>query len=96
MVVDCIMRQPTAGKRTGVQWTFTKQLENLGFANDIILLSHRQQDAQEKQCRVAEEAERNCLQINIGNMNIVQQSEQQTARPSTTTPIWASPMVSIF
>jgi hypothetical protein len=32
-------------------------VEDLGFADDISLLSHRQQDAQEKLSRVAEEAE---------------------------------------
>nr|KAG5695243.1 hypothetical protein BaRGS_008071 [Batillaria attramentaria] len=48
MVVDWVMRQATDGKRTGIQWTFSKQLEDLDFADDIALLSHKQQDAQEK------------------------------------------------
>ena len=47
MVVDWVMRQSTAGQRTGIQWTFTKQLEDLNFADDISLLSHRQQDTQD-------------------------------------------------
>ena len=33
MVVDWVMRQSTAGQRTGIQWTFTKQLEDLDFAS---------------------------------------------------------------
>ena len=53
MVVDWVKRQSTAGQRTGIQWTFTKQLEDLDFADDISLLSHKHQDAQEKLCRVA-------------------------------------------
>ena len=66
MVVDWVMRQSTAGQRTGIQWTFTKQLEDLDFADDIGLLSHKQQDVQEKLCRVAAETEKTGLQINIG------------------------------
>ena len=46
MVVDWVIRQSTAdkrtGKRTGIQWTFTKQLEDLDFEDDISLLSQRQ------------------------------------------------------
>ena len=48
MVVDWVMRQSTVGQRTDIQWTFTKQLEDLDFADDISLLSHKQQDAQKK------------------------------------------------
>jgi len=71
LVVDWIMRQATAGRRTGIQWTLMKQLEDLDFADDISLLSHRQQDAQEKLCRVADEAEKTGLQINIGKTEIM-------------------------
>ena len=56
MVVDWVMKQSTADRRTGIQWTFMKQLEDLDLADDISLLSHKQQDAQEKLGRVAEEA----------------------------------------
>jgi len=42
------MKQATSDKKTGIQWTFTKRLEDLDLADDISLLSHRHQDAQEK------------------------------------------------
>ena len=58
MVVDWVMRQSTAGQRTGIQWTFTKQLGDLDFTEDISLLSHKQQDAQI--CRVAEDEDIKC------------------------------------
>ena len=77
MVVDWVMRQSTAGQRTGIQWTFTKQLEDLDFADDISLLSHRQQDAQEKLCRVAAEAEKTGLQINIGKTEAMRVNNKQ-------------------
>ena len=41
MVMDWIMRQSTVGQKTSIQWTFTKQLEDLDFADDISLLSHK-------------------------------------------------------
>ena len=77
LVVDWIMRQSTSDGRTGIQWTFTKQLEDLDFADDISLLSHKQQDAQEKLNRVAEEAERTGLQINIGKTEAMRVNNRQ-------------------
>ena len=71
LVVDWIMRQAKAGRRSGTQWTLTKQLEDLEYADDISLLSHRHQDAQEKLCRVAEEAEKTGLQINTGKTEVM-------------------------
>ena len=35
MVVDWVMRQSTVDQKTGIQWTFNKQLEDLDFADDI-------------------------------------------------------------
>jgi peptidoglycan hydrolase CwlO-like protein len=64
MVIDWVMQQSTTGRRTGIQWTFTKQLEDLDFADDIALLSHKHQYAQEKLNRVDEEAEKTGLKIN--------------------------------
>ena len=71
MVVDWALRQSTKDQTTGIQWTFNKQLENLDFADEISLLSHKQQDAQKKLCRVAEEAEKTGLQINTGKTKIM-------------------------
>ena len=77
IVADWIMRQSTVGQRTGIQWSFTKQLEDLDFADDISLLSHKQQDAQEKLCRVAEEAEKTGLQIHIGKTEAMRINNKQ-------------------
>lgn len=77
MVVDWIMRQSTTEKRTGIQWTFAKQLEDLDFADDIVLLSHRQQDAQGKLSRVAEEAEKTGLQINTSKTEVMRINNRQ-------------------
>ena len=71
LVVDWIMKQTTTNRKTGIQWTFTKQLEDLDFADDISLLSHRHQDAQEKLSRLAEEAEKTGLNINIKKTEVM-------------------------
>ncbi|OOY74536.1 reverse transcriptase domain-containing protein, partial [Solemya velum gill symbiont] len=77
MVVDWIMRQSTANQKTGIQWTFTKHLEDLNFADDISLLSHRQQHAQEKLERVATEAEKTGLQINTEKTELLRINNKQ-------------------
>ena len=46
MLVDWVMRQSTVDQKTGIQWIFNKQLEDLDFADDISLLSYKQQGAQ--------------------------------------------------
>ena len=77
IVIDWIMRQSTADQKTGIQWTFMKQLEDLDFADDICLLSHKWQQAQEKLCRVAEEAKKTGLQINIGKTEVMRINNRQ-------------------
>ena len=80
MVVDWVMRQSTSGQGTGIQWTFMRQLEDLDFADDISLLSHKQQQAQEKLSRVAEEAKKTGLQINIGKTESMRVNNKQRNR----------------
>ncbi len=77
MVIDWIMRQSTTGQRTGIQWTLMKQLEDLDFADDICLLSHKQQDAQEKLSRIAKEARKTGLQINVGKTEVMKMNNRQ-------------------
>ncbi|XP_033732486.1 uncharacterized protein LOC117321927 [Pecten maximus] len=77
MVEDWIMRQVTAGQKTGIQWAFNKQLEDLDLADDISLLSQRQQHEQEKLERVSEEAMKTGLRINIGKTEILRINNQQ-------------------
>jgi hypothetical protein len=60
LVIDWITQQATADRKTGhgIQWKFTKQLKDLVFADEVSLLSLRQQEAQEKLSHIAEEAEK--------------------------------------
>jgi hypothetical protein len=74
MVIDWVMWHMITGRRAWIQWTFTKQLEDLDFANDIVLLSHKHQDAQEKLNRVDEEAD---LKINKIKTKIIRVNKKQ-------------------
>ena len=65
IVIDWVMRKD---RRMGIQWSLTKQLEDLDFADDISLLAHRHEDAQNKLVHVADEAEKVGLQIHV-NIN---------------------------
>ncbi|KAL3866275.1 hypothetical protein ACJMK2_043583 [Sinanodonta woodiana] len=42
------MTTTTNWRRNGIQWTLWSQLEDLDFADDLALLSHSQQQMQEK------------------------------------------------
>ncbi|PVD20130.1 hypothetical protein C0Q70_20624 [Pomacea canaliculata] len=52
LAMDWIMKTSTDSERRGLRWTMTMTattaLEDLDFADDIALLSHRHQDMQEK------------------------------------------------
>ena len=52
-------------------WTLPKQLEDLDFSDDIILLAHWHEDAQTKLKHVADEAEKVGLQININKTEVM-------------------------
>ncbi|XP_068671400.1 uncharacterized protein [Montipora foliosa] len=54
-----------------------EQLEDLNFADDISLLSHRHQDAQEKLSRLAEEAEKTGLNINIKKTVVMRRNNKK-------------------
>ena len=68
IVISWVMR---TDRRMGIQWTLTKLLEDLDFADDISLLAHRHEVAQTKLEHVADEAEKVGLQININKTEVM-------------------------
>jgi hypothetical protein len=48
LVIDEVLRKSIKGKKRGITWRMTEQLEDLVFADDVYLLSHRLSDIQEK------------------------------------------------
>lgn len=64
IVIDWVMRRTTADKRRGIRWDFTTVLEDLDFADDIVLLSSKFSDMKEKTEKLIDEAERVGLKLN--------------------------------
>nr|KAG5688912.1 hypothetical protein BaRGS_009753 [Batillaria attramentaria] len=48
LVIDWIMKTTTAGRKNGIQWTLWTQLDDLDFADDLVLLSHSHSQMQDK------------------------------------------------
>ncbi|CAH8865513.1 unnamed protein product [Trichobilharzia szidati] len=90
IAVDWIMRQTAGNEETGIKWTHTKNLEDLDFADDICLISHKLEDMQAKSNKLAEEASKIGLQVNIEKtevMKIPGQHHQQQQQQQTTISI---------
>ena len=51
---DWVMRKATANKGRGIKWNFKTVLEDLDFADDIVLLSSKFNDLHEKTERLTE------------------------------------------
>ena len=65
LVVDWVMRSTTEDRPRGLKWNDGEYLEDLDYADDIVLLSQSWNDAQEKLDRLANFGERTGLKINI-------------------------------
>lgn len=66
MVIDEVLVSSIDSNRRGIQWTLRSNdhLEDLDFADDIVLMSHRRVDMQEKFCDLQREAEYVGLKMN--------------------------------
>ena len=53
LTINWVMRQTTDGQRDCIQWTLWTQLDDLDFADDLALLSHNQQQMQNKTTSLA-------------------------------------------
>ena len=64
VVLDWVTREAYGAGRTGIQWSFTRKLEDLDFADDLCLMSQKLQHMQEKVEALQHAAERVGLKIN--------------------------------
>ena len=71
LAIDWIMKMSTSQKRNGIQWTPWTQLNDLDFADDIALLSHNQQQMQQKTSDVAENSAKLGLNIHKGKSKVL-------------------------
>ena len=79
MVVDWVMRETTKDGKTGVQWTLTQCLEDLDFADDLCLMSQKQQHLQLKTDKLTEEAAKTGLQVNTEKTEVMKVLNKQQA-----------------
>ena len=71
IVMDWIMRNTTAGNKTGIRWNFTSKLEDLDFDDDIALMSSCYTHMQTKTRQLNQFAARIGLRINKKNTQIL-------------------------
>ena len=64
VVLDWVTRGAYRTGRTGLQWTFMRKLEDLDFADDLCLLSHKLQHMREKMAALRSASARVGLKIN--------------------------------
>ena len=64
-IVDWVMRSTLQKGNTRMRWKFTTKLEDLDFADDIALLPSTRQHIQTKTDKLAREAERVGLKLNV-------------------------------
>ena len=48
VAIDWVMRRTVGNKRRGIRWTLTSMLEDIDFADDIVLLSSNANHLQKK------------------------------------------------
>jgi len=71
VVIDWVMRKATEDRHRGLVWGLTARLEDCDFADDIALLSHVQNDMQEKTDRVSKTAKGVGLKIHAGKTKLM-------------------------
>ena len=77
LCIDWIMRLVTEEPRR-IHWTFTSGLEDIDFADDIGLLSHTQQQMQEKTSKLKEEGGKIGLRINRRKSKVMRMNNRNT------------------
>ena len=65
LVIDWIMRETTTGKNNDIQWTLFEQLD------DLALLAHKQNQMQDKTCRLVTFSAKTGLRINLRKTELI-------------------------
>ena len=70
LVIDWIMKQ-SVNESTGIQWTLTKKLDDLDFADDIALLANKQTHMQDKTNNITENSAKVGLHLNVKKTKVM-------------------------
>ena len=71
LVIDWVMRKTLRQGNTGTKWRFTEKLEDLGFADDLALLSSTRRQLQLKNEPLSNASKGTGLKINTTKMNVM-------------------------
>ena len=71
LAIDWLMEETTKGRRNGIQWTLWTQLEDLDFADDLALLSHKHEQMQDKTSTLNDLSQSVGLKIHPGKSKIM-------------------------
>ena len=66
LAVDWVLKNSMSERQNGIQWTLRNQLDELDFADDLVLLSHTHKQMQDKTSAVAEYSRQVGLNIHRG------------------------------
>ena len=71
LTVDWTVRRTTKMHRNGIRWNFTSMLEDLDFADDIVLVSSKYEHIQNKTNRLVHNAGRLGLKLNAQKCKVM-------------------------
>ena len=71
LAIDWIMKTCNNDRKNGIQWTLWSQLDDLDFADDLALLSHSQQQMQEKSSLLLNVSSQVGLNIHRGKTKVL-------------------------
>ena len=71
LALDWLLKEVTREKRNGIQWTLWNQLDDLDFADDIVLLSHNHDQMQNKTKLLRDAFQTIGLRIHPGKSKII-------------------------
>ena len=100
VVLDWVSKNAYEGKRLGLQWTLTQCLEDLDYADDLCLLTHRLVDMKEKGERLQETGGQVGLKINIQKtkemrIGVRQQESLELHGECLSSRIWEASLVKL-
>ena len=78
LAIDWIMKMTTVQRTSGIQWTLWTQLEDLDFADDLVLLSHSHQQMQDKTTELAAVSLQVGLNIHKGMTKVLRMNAAST------------------
>ena len=79
MVIDWVMTQTTKEARRGLQWTLQQQLEDLDYADDLVLFSNTHRQMQEKFNKLVDTGASLGLKVNTKKTKVMRMNNVNTA-----------------